>query len=102
MSETSPNHVIWIYQNRSGQLRVFPSPAHVEGGQTVAFKSLSGHTAEVRLPFLDDPIRVPDNRAPSTLVTVPAGDPRYIDYDVIVAGGYYAEGGSPPGLIVDP
>jgi hypothetical protein len=100
MEGKSPDRVIYIYRNRSGQFRVFPSPVVVATGSTVAFKSLSRVAATVELPF-GRPVEVLADATVSDAVTIPPGHQGYQEYTVLT-GDYEAEGTSPPGFIVDP
>jgi hypothetical protein len=97
----SPDRVIYIYRNRSGQFRVYPSPVVVATGSSVAFKSVSRAEVTVNLPF-GRPVVVPPDGTVSEAVAIPPDHQGYREYEVLVDGTYVAEGSSPPGFIVDP
>lgn len=94
---------IWIFRKRNGQVRVHPSPAQLFSNQDVTIRNLTDQEAIVVFAGKElgpDRMSIPPREARPFKVT--ARGPLYFEYDVTLANGEYAEGGSKPGGIVDP
>lgn len=96
---------IWIFRKGNGQVRAHPSPVVFRAGESFRIRNVTSAQAvatfapgtiekEPRVPI------PPGETSPDLKVIAPAGV--YFEYDVVLASGEYAEGGSKPGGIVDP
>lgn len=99
----------FIFRKGNGQLRVHPSPVVLEKGDDLVLVNLTRRPGMATFDTTvegcaGDKKQVPLDEDPTKPATVKiAANPpnRYFEYDVVV-DGYYAEGGSKPGGIVDP
>lgn len=93
---------IWIFRKGNGLVAVHPSPAVLKGNQEFRIVNTTGENAEVS--FLSDLITPKQQtirpQSPATFAAGPG--PNYVEYDVRLASGHLAEGGSKPGAIIDP
>ena len=103
MNMTQPTR-IWIVRKGNGKVQVHPSPATLSHGSSFTIRNLTGNLATVN--FRDKGIDPDEARLAagqtSTAFTVGGAAPPYIEYDVTLDNGEYAEGGSKPGAIIDP
>ena len=106
MTNGAPTKV-WIFRKGNGQLRVHPSPVVLKTGETFRIRNVTAATVTATFPAgtvetaEKEPIRIPQGETSPDL-RVAARPGIYFEYDVVLASGEYAEGGSKPGGIVDP
>ena len=109
MSNAGVDVKAWIFRKGNGQVRVHPSPVVLKPNGTLTFVNLTRETASVIVR--NDGIAPPEGNRDG--VPVAPGKPSapfgvvgtalaYFEYEVILASGDYAEGGSRPGAIIDP
>lgn len=106
MNSGAPTKV-WIFRKGNGQVKAHPSPVVLRAGEAFRIRNVTAAaaTATFAAGTIDakEPTRVPippGDTSPDLKVIAPAGV--YFEYDVVLASGEYAEGGSKPGGIVDP
>lgn len=98
---------VWIVRKGNGQVRVHPSPVQLHRGETFRIHNLTDVNTTAVFPSgtVVGPAggQVPTGRmSVSPDLQVVAERPLFFEYDVLLEGGGYAEGGSKPGGIVDP
>jgi len=96
---------IWILRRGNGKVQVHPSPVNLRSGEEFTIRNLTETEVEVAFgtsSIHSDGAPIPA-RETSGIFTVVASAPRYFEYDVTLpALNQYAEGGSKPGVIIDP
>jgi hypothetical protein len=104
---------VWILRRGSGRRQVHPSPLRVRQGDTIRVKNWTPRAARVsfkpalyplqqklRTPVSPVKATIPTGRSRDFTVVVPLG---FFEYEVTFGSELlYAEGGSKPGVIVDP
>lgn len=96
---------IWIFRKGNGQVRAHPSPVVLRAGEIFSIRNVTAAPAVATFSpgtIEKEPrVSIPaGGTSPDLKVMAPAGV--YFEYDVVLASGEYAEGGSRPGGIVDP
>lgn len=104
MSNGAPTK-IWICRKGNGLVNVHPSPVVLRVGEVFRIRNVTAAAVTATFPAgtIEEkaPVRVPQGGwSPDIRVIAQAGI--YFEYDVVLASGEYAEGGSKPGGIVDP
>jgi hypothetical protein len=113
MAELVPvTHEAWIVRRGSGKAQVHPSPLRARPGDRILLKNWTRDAAIVgpltQLYVAPEKSAVRTAATPVTIdpgaqATFPVGsDAGFFEYDVTFGHGLYAEGGSKPGVIVDP
>jgi len=99
---------VWIVRKGNGQVRVHPSPVQLRRGETFRINNLTDVNTTAIFPrgTVVGPAGVMEvittRMSLSPDLQVVADRPLFFEYDVLLDGGGYAEGGSKPGGIVDP
>jgi hypothetical protein len=90
---------IHIIRRGSGQVKVEPPIVHVKAGFSVA-----NHTDLEALITFDRGVTPESQTIParSTKPFTAGAGPDYTEYDVVLTGGFKADGNSRPGAIIDP
>jgi hypothetical protein len=97
---------IWIVRKGNGMVKVHPSPVVLRTGETFTIRNVTAAAATATFPAgtIDErpaKVEIPQGDTSADLrVIARAGS--YFEYDLMLATGEYAEGGSKPGGIVDP
>ena len=100
MSVTPPVKV-HIIRRGSGQVKVEPPIVHLAAEQGFSVANTTDLSAEVTFERAVTPTSqtIPPR---STRAFTAGGGPDYVEYDVVLTGGFKAEGSSSPGAIIDP
>lgn len=90
---------IHIIRRGSGQVKVEPPTVHVKAGFSVA-----NHTDLEAMVTFDRGVTPASETVPAhqTKPFTAGEGPDYTEYDVVITGGFKADGNSRPGAIIDP
>jgi hypothetical protein len=101
---TTPPIRIWIIRRGNGRREVTPSPVRLDLGERFSIRNLAREDATITFPEGAIDLTAPVVRPGGTVEgTVRATPPVFFEYDVTFGrSNEYAEGGSKPGIIVDP
>jgi hypothetical protein len=97
----TPPVKIHIIRRGSGQVKVEPPVVHLGADQGFSVANHTDLSAEVTFDRAVTPVSqaIPPR---STRPFTAGGGPDYTEYDVVLTGGFKAEGNSRPGAIIDP